>query len=98
MENNVLLYIQNKMIGDGEMFICKECGNVFEEPIRWEERHGLDTPPFEQHIGCPYCQGAYVEAYRCDCCDYWIDGTYIKTSDGKRFCEECCVKMELGDE
>ena len=80
------------------MFVCINCGHLFDEPDYWEERHGLDYGPFEQWSGCPNCGEAYVEAHRCDCCDEYIDGPYIKLESGERICENCYTKHELGDE
>ena len=80
------------------MFVCLDCGRVFEDPIHWEETHGLDTPPYEHFTGCPYCGGAYTEAHRCDCCEEWIVDDYYKTDDGQRYCEDCIRKIRLGDE
>ena len=80
------------------LFVCLECGNVFEEPYEWEETHNLDSPPYEQWSGCPYCKGDYVKAHRCNCCDEWITDSYIKTDDDKRYCENCFTKINLGDE
>ena len=81
------------------MFVCTECGEVFEEPINWEETHGLDTPPYEQWSGCPVCRGCYVEASKCDCCNEYITtDTYVKTEGGERYCENCYMVMELGEE
>jgi hypothetical protein len=81
------------------LFACIECREVFEEPIYWEETHGLDTPPYERWSGCPYCKGSYVELYKCSCCDEWIitDG-YVKTEDDKRYCNDCFCVLDLGDE
>ena len=80
------------------MFVCIECGRVFEEPVSWEEKHGLDSPPYEELTGCPYCYGAYTEAYRCVCCDEFISDNYIKTEDDKRYCNNCFTHMKLGEE
>ena len=80
------------------LFVCIECGNVFEDPKYWRETHSLDTPPYEEWSGCPKCHGAYTEAHKCDCCDEWIDDTYIKTDDDKRYCLNCYQVMDLGDE
>ena len=80
------------------MFICFDCGNVFDTPKHWQETHGLDTPPYEHRSGCPSCGGTYAQAYRCDCCDEWIDGDYIKTDNDQRICKDCYAYMELGDE
>lgn len=80
------------------MFVCTNCGHVFEDPEYWEERHGFDYGPFERWSGCPNCRGSYVEAHRCDCCDEWIDGPYIMLESGERICEGCYTTYELGDE
>lgn len=80
------------------MFVCCECGNVFEEPVYWEETHNLDAPPYEQWSGCPHCGGSYAETYECDCCGDWITGDYVKTDNGERYCENCIVHYELGEE
>ena len=80
------------------MFVCLECGHVFEEPKSYVETHGLDSPPYENSKGCPICCGAYVEAYRCNCCEEWIDDIYIKTDDDYRYCLNCYQVLHLGDE
>lgn len=99
MENNVLKYIQIKMIGDDEMFICLECGRMFEEPVKWVEHHGLTTLPYEHLSGSPCCYGGYTKAYKCDCCEEYIQTEdYIKTMDGRRYCEDCIDYMKLGEE
>lgn len=80
------------------MFVCIECGCLFGEPKRHIERHGLDTPPYEEWYGCPLCNGAYADAHRCECCGGYITDAYIKTGDGKRYCSDCVYDMDLGDE
>ncbi len=39
------------------MFRCLECGELFKEPLEYEETHGLDTPPYEKMYVCPKCKG-----------------------------------------
>ena len=80
------------------MFVCIECGRLFEEPQYWEEKHGLNSPPYEQMSGCQFCGGAYAETFRCDCCGDWITGDYIKTDDGERYCTNCVFHYEIGEE
>ena len=55
------------------MYKCCECGNLFEEGEQavWEERHGLDTPPYEKWSGCPICKGDYEEVHQCEKCGDW---------------------------
>ena len=79
-------------------YTCLECGRTFEEPKCYVERHGLSTPPYETILVCPYCGGDFTVARKCDCCDDWIVGTYIKVDSGERFCDGCYRIMELGDE
>lgn len=80
------------------MFVCVNCGYIFAEPDCWEETHGFNYGPFEEVSGCPECGEPYVEAYVCEGCNDYIDGPYIKTVDGARYCENCYTLMELGDE
>ena len=96
----MIKYRHNKMIGVDKMFVCTNCGHVFDEDevVVWEEQHGLDYGPYEQWSGCPRCTHNYVEAHRCDGCDDWITGRYVKLDNGKRFCENCFSIMELDDE
>ena len=79
------------------MFVCIDCGEVFEESKHWQERHGLDTPPYEEWTGCPQCGGSYTIAYRCDDCGEWITDEYIKIDDA-RYCSNCYQITDLGDE
>lgn len=79
------------------MFVCIECGRLFEEPQYWEERHGLDTPPYESLSGCPYCGGVYVKTFPCDCCGEYITGRYVQI-DNKRYCENCYMFCDVTDE
>ena len=69
------------------MFKCCECGNLFEEgeQATWEERHGLDSPPYEKFSGCPVCKGDYEEVYQCKECGDWHADDELY--DG--WCEDC---------
>lgn len=80
------------------MFVCLDCGKLFDEPEHWVEKHGFTHGPFEHFSGCPYCGEAYTETYLCDGCGEWIVGDYIKTVNGDRFCENCYNAYEMGDE
>ena len=44
------------------MFICLDCGSVFDEPEYFYDHHGMETPPYEVYKGCPGCGGAYTDA------------------------------------
>lgn len=79
------------------MFICLDCGCVFDEPKHWIETHGLDSSPYEEWNGCPSCGGAYAETYKCDNCGDWINGEYVKLKNGDNFCENCYEIREVGE-
>lgn len=66
---------------------CLECGCVFEdgEQAVWEERHGLDNPPYEKFSGCPICCGDYVETKPCANCE----NEYTEDELYEGWCEEC---------
>ena len=79
------------------MFVCLECGNIFHDFVQWQEKHGLDTPPYESHSGSPCCHGAYVPAYKCNCCHEYINtDTYVEIN-GDKYCEECFTIKNIGD-
>ena len=69
------------------MFRCESCGHLFEEgeQATWEERHGLDSPPYEKWSGCPVCRGGYEEVHQCKECGGWH--TDDELYDG--LCEKC---------
>lgn len=67
------------------MFICEECGEVFEEPNVYKEHHpygmGFAT---EYFAVCPCCNDTSIsEAKRCDVCGEW----FAKLHDD--LCDEC---------
>ena len=69
------------------MYKCENCGHLFEEGEQavWEERHGLDTPPYEKFSGCPICKSGYEEVHQCKECGDWH--TEDELHDG--WCEKC---------
>ena len=69
------------------MYKCTECGNLFEEgeQATWEERHGLDSPPYEKFSGCPVCRGDYEEVYQCKKCGDWHSEDELYEG----WCEKC---------
>ena len=91
------------MIGGRNMeyameYVCLECGRLFEDTKHYVQTHGLDTPPYEEWDGCPYCSGDYTRAHICSECGEYIIDNYIKTTSGARYCAECFMSYELGDE
>ena len=80
-------------------YTCLDCGKTFDEPKRWEERHGLESPPYEDFSGCPYCGGAYTRTILCDGCEKPITGDFVEIEPtGDRFCDECFMMKSLGED
>ena len=81
--------------------ICLDCGNVFDEcdvAVWYEDRGEYWGRPCNERIsGCPRCKGDYASAYRCECCEEWIDGEYVKIGNA-RYCCNCYTHYELGEE
>jgi hypothetical protein len=71
------------------MFICDECRKLFEVCNVSYETHGLDTPPYEQILRCPYCLACNPSfAHRCSKC-----GEYTaRIFDG--YCGECKEQLK----
>ena len=69
------------------MYRCEACGNLFEEGEQavWEERHGLDSPPYEKFSGCPVCKGDYEEVHQCKECGDWHSEDELYEG----WCEKC---------
>lgn len=79
-------------------FTCLDCGETFDEPRHWVERHGLDSPPYESFSGCPFCGGNYVHTILCDSCGHPILGEYVQIqTTGNRYCDECFMMKSLED-
>lgn len=82
------------------MFLCLECGAIFETPRLYREHQGeyFGYSAYEEYEACPCCAGAFVETYECDCCGKWITGEYVELADGSLYCEECYCIKDIGDE
>lgn len=60
------------------MYVCIECGLKFENPLQLEEKHNLNSPPFESISVCPRCKTTNFksEAVRyCRCCGVRLSST-----------------------
>ncbi len=79
---------------------CNECGYTFEEPKRCygERLEYFGIPCRESWYGCPSCEGAYSETVKCDCCDEYVIGKYIKTKDGTNYCDECYEVRDISND
>lgn len=68
------------------MFVCAECGYVFDEPEKWVEEHG------ERMSGCPACGGNFDDAKKCELCGEEYS-TNLSTQ-GDLCCEKCSSVIE----
>lgn len=79
-------------------YTCLECGESFDDPQKYTERHGLETPPYETFTGCPRCGGAYANTIICDGCGKPIIGEYVKIlPNGECYCESCYLVKMFGE-
>lgn len=78
-------------------YICVDCRRQFDEPHRYEERHGLEHGPYEKLSCCPFCGGSYEEAIECDECGKIVPESEVCYSDEyghKVLCSECYKAKE----
>lgn len=45
------------------MYRCNECKKIFNIASSYEEKHGLDTPPYERIAVCPLCGAGDFDEY-----------------------------------
>jgi hypothetical protein len=70
------------------VYICRECGVVFEEPSKYGEIHyELDDKAMEYFSCCPNCGDTFFEeAINCICCGYeFLEDDLI----GNLICKDC---------
>ena len=78
------------------MFICNECGEVFEEAKVIEERHpygeGYAT---EEWFVCPHCGDSHIEeAKKCSRCDEYVADSETTLGEGLQpLCRLCHEKL-----
>lgn len=74
------------------MYRCQDCGKKFTNLNYIEERHNLDTPPYEKTGVCPFCSSQRVfpeERRYCRCCGYLLpDGA-------EEYCNSDCRQRGL---
>lgn len=74
------------------MYICKDCGLKFENPLCITERHSLSAPPYESIYVCPRCKSTTFkkcEIKYCRCCGARLQGEQTV------YCSSSC--KEKGD-
>ena len=72
-------------------YICRDCGETFDEPRRYTERHGLETGPYEELTCCPFCGGSYEKAVACAYCGRLIPESEACLTDDLQctLCTDC---------
>lgn len=89
------------------MYICEDCGSVFEEPkrkqITFESYYGVsdlfDSRTRMDLLTCPLCDSEdFEEAVECDCCERLVREVHttedIPNCQFRSVCEECLEKLE----
>lgn len=77
-------------------YTCLDCGETFDEPTHWVERHGFASPPYEHWSACPHCGGPFVPTVLCDGCGEPITGDYVQIElSGKRYCDQCYLLRSM---
>lgn len=84
--------------GEITTYKCLDCGSVFTEPSHYYERHGLETPPYEEMWVCPFYGGAYAEAAECDSCGEFVFADTTIERGWDTFCPACAKEAGLLDE
>lgn len=80
------------------IFICSECGAIFEKPKIYTETHGLDSPPYETFYGCPICGGSFNKTFKCDGCGEWVNDCYVEIlPSDEKYCENCYILKNIED-
>ena len=71
------------------MYKCLDCKEVFEEPKEYSEDrtpYGGSGEIIEHYTACPYCGGAYKEAFVCEKCGEYFTKDELNY-DG--LCDDC---------
>lgn len=82
-------------------YICRDCGETFDEPKHYTERHGLETGPYEELTCCPFCGGGYEKAVACECCGRLIpesEACIAENPDGDgdlSVCSDCADDLAV---
>ena len=75
------------------MYLCLDCGQIFEHSKHYVEAHGFDSPPYEEWNGCPACGGSFIDALQCSICGKYIRDDFIELKNGD-IIGECCYELK----
>ena len=77
------------------MYYCDSCGARFETPKIIKEKHGMDWGPYEEVPVCLVCnESMMIKMVKCSCCGEYTPQRYVRTDDGRIYCDECFVMEE----
>lgn len=79
-------------------YICRDCGETFDEPKHYTERHGLETGPYEELTCCPFCGGSYEKAVACECCGRLIPESEACIAENPDGVDDLSVCSDCADE
>lgn len=84
------------------MFICKDCGLIFEHPKNICENLTPGYTPAEPtmnryYTGCPRCEGVYESAIECAHCNKFYEKENLEFYKGEYWCHEC-VEEDIGND
>lgn len=80
------------------MYVCIDCGRVFETPKQYRELIPGEPLPFDEWLGCPECAGDYVRTRSCIVCGDYIRGRYYRiTGTHDYICDNCIEEGSIED-
>ena len=71
------------------MYICGDCGKLFEEPKEWSQNHG-EPHLTERWSGCPHCGGGFEEATECEKCGEYFEADSLYCG----YCGDCFNELK----
>lgn len=78
------------------MFVCRECGSLFEDPASYYEAHGFSDCRGEEWSVCPCCGSPdYDVGVFCHSCGEFIpseDAIPIHIPHTVYICEDCAIQ------
>lgn len=80
------------------MYMCIDCGAIFQAPKQYVEKHGFDDGLYEHLTCCPICGGSYVTTSKCSICNEYITDKYVELDNAMRVCSNCYVEKDIAED
>ncbi len=74
------------------MYICTDCGYEFSTPKKHVDRHGLNSPPYEEFYVCPACNSENFHKQNTSFCRFC--GTRLKNG-AVDYCSAKCRRRGI---